>query len=69
MYIFLASAGLVASETLAASYFKTQGQISESFLGYVLAIMNSGVFVGSLVFGLISDRIGTKRALIVGISW
>jgi len=28
--------------------------------------MNSGVFVGSLVFGLISDRIGTKRALIVG---
>lgn len=66
VYIFLASAGLAASETLAASYFKTQGQISESFLGYVLAIMNSGVFVGSLVFGLISDRIGTKRALIVG---
>jgi MFS family permease len=66
VYIFLASAGLAVSETLAASYFKTQGQISDTQLGITLAIVNSGIFVGSLVFGFVSDKTGTRRALIFG---
>lgn len=66
VYIFLASAGLAVSETLAASYFKTQGQISDTQLGITLATVNSGIFVGSLVFGFVSDKTGTRRALIFG---
>jgi MFS family permease len=66
VYIFLASAGLAVSETLASSYFKTQGQISDMLLGVTIALVNSGIFVGSLVFGFVSDKTGTRRALIFG---
>jgi MFS-type transporter involved in bile tolerance (Atg22 family) len=57
---------LTASEFLGASYFKAQGQISDSTLGYALFLVNSGTFVGAIMLGTLSDKIGTKKALMIG---
>ena len=66
VYTFLASTGLTVSEALGAAYFVTQGHINGSTLGYVLLLSNVGIFFGSLLLGSRSDKIGTKKALILG---
>jgi MFS family permease len=66
VYAFLASTGLTVSEAFGAAYFVTQGHIDGSTLGYVLLLSNVGIFFGSLLLGSRSDKIGTKKALILG---
>jgi len=66
LYLFLASAGTASFGTLGSSYFVAQAKIDQMTLGITLSILNSGMFIGSFVAGTFSDRIGTKKALIIG---
>ena len=66
LYLLLASAGTATFGPLGASYFVAQGRIDQTTLGITLSILNIGMFIGSFVAGVLSDRIGTKKALIVG---
>ena len=65
-YILLASTALLVSEVFGTTYLKEQTQADTTTLGIALAIMSLGIFLGSLPMGIISDKVGTKKALLTG---
>jgi len=65
-YILLASTALLVSEVFGITYLKEQAQADTTTLGIVLAVMSAGIFLGSLPMGIISDKVGTKKALLTG---